>query len=118
MENEQGSGGATNQQASGEDQGKKDSVSYDTYRKTVSEVKRLKDELGKILSEKEEMNQQALAEQGKWKEVAEKLKSELKLKEDETKRKEAFFVQQNLKQTIGRFAKDMGVHEEDRKSVV
>lgn len=86
----------------------KDSVAYETYRKTVSEAKRLKEQLAEIKAQKDADDQAKLAEQGKYKEMVEKLQTDLKTKDADFKKKEAFFVQSNLKSTVSRYAKELG----------
>jgi hypothetical protein len=93
--------------ASGDDSSK-DTVAYETYRKAVSEAKKAKEEAALLRGEKEAQHQSALAEQGKWKEMAEQLQKDLKGKDEDLKKRESIFVQQNLKQTVHRFAKELG----------
>ena len=111
MEKPEGSGAATEENLS-EVEPKKEAVSYDTYRRVVTEVKKAKDAVAQLMAEKEANETARMAEQNKWKELAEKLQKDLKSKEDEIKRKDAFVIQSNLKGAIGRFAKDMGASEE------
>ena len=107
------SGGAAPKEAGGDDSGKNDSVAYDTYRKAVTEAKRAKEQLAALQAEKEVATQSALAEQGKFKEMAEKLQKDLKAKEDESKKKDAFFIQANLRSTVSRYAKEFGAVSDD-----
>lgn len=90
----------------------KDSVSYETYKRVVSEAKKAKEMAAQLKAEREADEQARMAEQSKWKELAEKLQKDLKQKEDEIKRKDAFVIQNNLKQTIGRYAKEMGANDD------
>lgn len=82
-ETSQGAGGSSSGAASG-DQGKeKDVVAYATYSKTVSEAKKLRDEVAALRAKETEREQSALSEQGKYKEA---LEAETKRRKDvETK---------------------------------
>ena len=106
MSEDQSAGGAT--QDSGGIDSKKDTVSYDTYRKVVSEAKRAKEEAAILKAEIEAKSNAEMAEQGKYKEMVDKLQKDLKAKDDEIKKKESFFVQNNLKSTVQRYAKELG----------
>lgn len=110
MSENQSSSGAP-ETASG-DSANKDTVSYDSYRKLLSEAKKAKEELAVLKAEKDTQYQSQLAEQGKFKEIAEKLQKELKQKDDEVKKKEMFFAHQNLKQSVFRYAKELGAIDE------
>lgn len=105
-------GDPSKDQGSAQSGSEKDTVSYQTYKKAVSEVKKLKEQMDSLLSEKDQQQQAILAEQGKYKEIAEKIQKDLKAKDDEIRRKESFFVQQNLKQTVARYAKELGAKDE------
>lgn len=111
MEESKGSSAAPNHDVSDIDQGTKDTVSYDTYRRVVSEAKKAKEIAAQMKAEREADEQARMAEQNKWKELAEKLQKDLKDKEETIKRKDAMVIQSNLKQSIGRFAKDLGANE-------
>jgi hypothetical protein len=65
---------------------KKDVVAYDTYRRTVGEVKSLKAKLAELEAEREQQEQLKLAEQGKYKEQAETLFKKLSEKEEQVKK--------------------------------
>jgi len=92
MSTDQSTSGAPSTVVSDEVSGQgKDTVAYDTYRKTVSEVKSLKSKLAELQAEKEAESQAKLAEQGKWKERAEL--AETKLKEEQ---KKAHMILQNF----------------------
>lgn len=110
MSDDKGTSGASTDTASG--QSGNDTVSYQTYKKAIGEVKKLKEALDSVMSEREQSQQAALAEQGKYKEIAEKFQKELKDKEELLKKKDSMFVQQNLKQSVARLAKDFGAKEE------
>lgn len=66
-------------QASGEDQGSKGSVSYDSYSKLLGEKKKMQEKLGELQAYKDQLEQEKLQAEGQWKELAEKNK---KLAED------------------------------------
>lgn len=106
MSEDQSAGGAS--QDSGGIDSKKDTVAYDTYKKAVSEAKRAKEEAAALKAEIEAKSQAEMAEQGKYKEMVDKLQKDLKAKDDEIKKKESFFVQNNLKSTVQRYAKELG----------
>jgi predicted nuclease with TOPRIM domain len=89
-----------------------DTVSYQTYKKAVGEVKKLKEQLDSIMTEKQQHEQEILAEQGKYKEIAEKFQKDLKEKEELLRKKDSLFVQQNLRQSVARVAKELGAKEE------
>lgn len=114
---DQSAGGTPTELPSG-NQGK-DSVAYETYRKTVSEVKNYKEETKKLRetialyeAQVKEAEQSVLAEQGKFKELNEKLREELARKDQEFKAKEGRFVKSTLKNTVAKYAKDMGAIDE------
>lgn len=69
MEENQVSVSDTNNEASG--QVEKQTVAYETYRKTVGEVKKLKSEIESFRQKEIEREQALLAEQGKYKEALE-----------------------------------------------
>ncbi len=69
MEDNQQGLGESNNQASGETE--KQTVAYETYRKTVGEVKKLKSEIESFRQKEIEKEQALLAEQGKYKEALE-----------------------------------------------
>jgi hypothetical protein len=103
--------GAPNEAAGGNHGTTKDVVSYDTYRKAIGEVKKLKEVLDTVAREKEEQQNSAMIEQNRFKELAEakiKENEELKRKFQHTQKS---FVEQNLKQVVARYAKDMGAIE-------
>jgi hypothetical protein len=106
MSEDQSASGAT--QDSGGIDSKKDTVAYETYKKAVSEAKKAKEQLSILQAENEAKSQAEMTEQGKYKEMVDKLQKDLKDKSDEIKRKESFFVQNNLKSTVHRYAKELG----------
>lgn len=65
---------------------KDDVVAYDTYRRTVGEVKSLKAKLAEIEAEREQERQSKLAEQGKYKEQSEELLKKLNEKDQQVKK--------------------------------
>lgn len=64
--------------AQSEANGMPEKVERNTYLKAVGEAKALKAKLAELQSKEVEREQQSLAEQGKWKEAAEKYQNELK----------------------------------------
>ena len=115
MIEDQGTSGAPIE-ASG-DESKKDTVAYETYKKAVSEAKKAKEQVSIMMAEQEARKQQELSDQGKYKEMVEKLQKDLKAKDDETKRKDAYFIQTNLKSSISKYAKEFGASEQASEDV-
>lgn len=111
------SGGAAPKDDSVINSDSKDSVAYETYRKTVSEAKRLKEQLAEIKAQKDADDQAKLAEQGKYKEMVETLQKDLKLKDGEFKKKEAYFVQSNLKSAVKAYAKELGAIDQATEEI-
>lgn len=105
-EDNQGGNATPNESPNG-DQGKQ-SVSYDTYRKVLGTLKKKEEMLSALEAKAMELENAQLAEQGKYKEMFEKLKAEQKQKEDDFKKKESLFVKHNLKNTVARYAKELG----------
>jgi hypothetical protein len=79
--------GQPDQKASGENQEGANLVSYDTHRKLLGEKKALQAKLAEFEMREKEKEQELLAEQGKWKELAEEKGK--KLSESEKKYNEA-----------------------------
>lgn len=107
---DQSAGGTPTELPSG-NQGK-DSVAYETYRKAVTEAKNAKEKIAAFEARIQEAEQNALAEQGKYKEMFDKLKEETARKEQDFKAKEGRFVKSTLKNTVAKYAKDMGAIDE------
>lgn len=108
MAEDQGAGGATTDTGGAGHSTTKDTVSYETYRKAIGEVKKLKEVLDSVARKQEEEQNALLIEQNKFKELAEakiRENDELKKKYHETQKN---FVQQNLKQVVARHAKELG----------
>lgn len=116
MSTDQGGGAAPKDDSVVNSDGK-DSVAYETYRKTVSEAKRLKEQLAEIKAQKDADDQAKLAEQGKYKEMVETLQKDLKLKDGEFKKKEAYFVQSNLKSAVKAYAKELGAIDQATEEI-
>lgn len=66
----------------------KDTVAYDTYRRVLSEAKKLKDELKAIKEQEQKSQEEKLKEQNEWKALAE-------LRDQEAKKFQAMFQEQN-----------------------
>jgi hypothetical protein len=82
MNEEANSGGAAGSENVGDSQPGKNSVKYETYKRTVDEVKSLKAELESFRTKESERESKALAEQGKFKEALDgALKEKLDLKQ-------------------------------------
>lgn len=105
-EENQGSNGSSNENANG-NQGK-GQVAYETYQKVLGSLKKKEQMLDALEAKAKELEANQLAEQGKYKEISEQLKAELKKKDDEFKKKESFFVKTNLKNTVAKYAKELG----------
>lgn len=116
MSEDQGTGGAPSE-GSADTSDKKDTVAYDTYKKAVSEAKKAKEQVAVMLAAEESRKQQELSDQGKYKEMVDKLQKDLKAKDDETKRKDAYFVQSNLRSAISKYAKEFGATEQSADDV-
>lgn len=106
-EENQGTNGAPNENANGT-QGQKDSVSYETYKKVLGTLKKKEEMLSALQAKANEIENNQLTEQQKYKELFEKVNQEKKQKEDEFKKKESLFVKHNLKNTVVRYAKELG----------
>jgi hypothetical protein len=103
---EESSAGGAPIEASGDHS--QDTVKYETYKKAVGEAKKAKEMLSQLQAEKESQAAQTLAEQNKWKELYEKTQKDLLSTKEDLKKKDAFFIQNNLKSTVARYAKDLG----------
>jgi len=65
-------GSASTQESSGQSENQtNDKVSYDTYRRVLSEAKKLKEKLSALEEEKAKTHEQKLREQNEWKALAE-----------------------------------------------
>lgn len=65
---------------------RKDTVAYSTYKKTLSELKRLKENYEKVLSDQERYEQEKLEAEGKKDEVIERLRRDLEKERQEKDR--------------------------------
>lgn len=68
---DQNAGSATNQDTSGVPDESKDKVAYDTYRRVLSEAKKLKDQVKAYEDEKNKSHESKLKENNEWKALAE-----------------------------------------------
>jgi hypothetical protein len=78
-----GTGGSDQKSGADSGKGENQTVAYDTYRKTVDEVKSLKEKLKEIETKTQSEMEKKLQEQGEWKTLAES--REAKVKELEAK---------------------------------
>lgn len=93
-------------------QPKKDMVSYETYRRTVGEVKALKAKLAELQAQREAEEQARLAEQGKWKEKAELLEKALREKEQKFESAVNSFAKKIFTESAKQVALQVGVRKE------
>lgn len=104
-------GGAEALQNQG-NQGDGGSVSYETYRRAIGEIKSLKSKLNELLSEKEQQEAARLAEQGKWKERAELLEKQLQEKEQRFQSAVSQFAKRIFTESAKQAALRSGVRKE------
>lgn len=90
----------------------KDTVAYDTYKKAISELKKAKEMNSAFESKFREAEEARLTEEGKFKEMYQSLKEEASKKEQEFKAKESRLVKNTLKNTVARYAKELGAIDE------
>lgn len=116
--NGQGASGSVGENGGASPDKEKDVVAYATYSKTIGELKRAKAELDVIKAKEVEREQQALSEQGKYKEA---LESELKRrKELEVKLadKDKSFARKIFKEEAKSVALQMGAMPEALEDIV
>lgn len=119
MENENQSVSDANNSTSGElENQKKDVVQYDTYRKAIGEVKSLKAKLQEIELKEQEREQQALAEQGKYKEALEAEKQKRKSYEEAKSAKDKAFAKRVFIKELESLAVSMGAKKEAIEDIV
>lgn len=102
----------------GQEEQKKDFVSYDTYRRAVGEVKALKAKLNELLAQKEAEEQQRLAEQGRWKEKAELLEKTLREKDERLNNIVSTFARRVFEESAKQVAQEVGVRKEAVQDVL
>ncbi len=112
MSTDQSTSGAPNQNASGDDEGKKDVVAYDTYRKAIGEVKATKAKLAEYEAMIETERQAKLSEQGKYKEQAEDLMKKLSEKDLQIKKTVQTFGRKVFEQETKQIALQLGARTE------
>lgn len=108
----EGSAEVQQQEVTQEAQTKKDMVAYETYRRTVGEVKALKAKLAELQAQREAEEQQRLAEQGKWKEKAELLERALKEKDQKFETVVNNFAKKIFTESAKQVAMQVGVRKE------
>lgn len=91
---------------------KKDVVAYDTYRRTVGEVKALKSKLAELEAEREAERQAKLSEQGKYKEQAEELLKKLAEKDQQVKKVVTTFGRKVFEQEAKSLALGLGARQD------
>jgi len=101
-------------EASGiEEKPKKDSVAYDTYRKTVEAEKRAKAERDEYRTQLESIKHKELEAQGKHSEVIQTLREQLKTAEENKKNLEYNFYKSRVEDQIKHEALKMGCKQPD-----
>lgn len=105
--------GDTNQESGG-----KDTVAYETYRKTVGEVKALKAKLSEFMAKETEREQATLAEQGKYKEALDSASKRVKDLETALDTKTKIFGRQVFTKEAKSVALQMGVRQEALDDIV
>lgn len=95
--------------ASGE--GGKDSVSYDSFQKVLAEKKAEQEKRRQLEAQLAEKEQAALAEQGKWKELAEKAQADLKVEREKTTKVVKTFGQELFTKEAKQVALQLGVNQ-------
>lgn len=90
------------------DKTQEDSVSYQTYKKTVGEVKSLKTRLAELEAEREAERMKRLQEEGKWKESAEDWSKKAKEAEEKAMRVARTFGQKVFANEVKSVALELG----------
>ncbi|MEM4359722.1 MAG: hypothetical protein QXT45_04280 [Candidatus Bilamarchaeaceae archaeon] len=96
----------------------KDSVSYDTYRRAIGEIKSLKAKLNELMEERNRQEAQRLAEQGQWKERAELLEKQLVEKDDRLKNVVSTFAKKIFHEAARQAAVNVGVRRDAIDDVI
>lgn len=115
-DNQSGNSVANDDQASGLQS--KDSVAYETYKRTVGEVKKLKSELDGFRQKEAEREQAALSEQGKYKEALDAATKKQKELEITLKEKEKVFARNIFTKEAKSVALQMGAMPEALEDIV
>jgi len=115
-DNQSGNSVANDEVASG--QQSKDSVAYETYKRTVGEVKKLKSELDGFRQKEAEREQAALSEQGKYKEALDAATKKQKELEITLKEKEKVFARNIFTKEAKSVALQMGAMPEALEDIV
>lgn len=118
MSDDTGTSGADDQPAGGDDQSKvkpsgQDQVSYETYKKTVAEVKKLKDTLKAQADALAQAEQAKLMAEGNKDELINKLKSDLQKLEKTHKETFNSFVYSSLDAQVREEAQKLGCIDPD-----
>lgn len=92
--------------------GKEDKVAYQTYQKTVGEVKSLKQKLSALEAEKAERENAILSEQGKYKELNDSLSKKLKDLEQKNEQSTKIFAKQVFSKEAKALAIQLGAMPE------
>mgnify|MGYP003423246107 CR=1 FL=1 len=115
-DNQSGNSVANDEVTSG--QQSKDSVAYETYKRTVGEVKKLKSELDGFRQKEAEREQAALSEQGKYKEALDAATKKQKELEITLKEKEKVFARNIFTKEAKSVALQMGAMPEALEDIV
>jgi hypothetical protein len=117
MEDNQNSVSDANQ-SEGSAQTEKNQVAYETYRKTVGEVKKLKSELDSFKQKEVEREQALLAEQGKYKEALEAAVKKQKELEKSLQEKEKAYARNIFTKEAKSVAMQLGAMPEALDDIV
>ena len=99
-------------QASGDEQGSKDTVAYSSYQKLLTEKKAEKAKREAMEAQLRDLQEKALAEQSQFKELYEKTKQEKDQLVDSLKKTKSQFAYQLFEKEAKRVAVEMGVRPE------
>lgn len=95
-----------------------DVVKYETYQKTVSEVKTLKSRNAELLAEKEAREQEALAQKGNFEEAAKRAKEAQKVAEDALAAKDKAYAKTIFNKEVKAIASQLGARPEALEDIV
>jgi hypothetical protein len=107
-EDQNGSSGAPTDDSVVDKENAKGSVAYDTYRKTVGEVKSLKQKLAEYQAKEEVLEQSKLTEQGKYKEALDAAQKKAKELEDKLQTSTKVFTKNLFTKEAKAIAMQMG----------
>lgn len=94
--------------ASGSEDQTKDKVAYETYKRTLSEAKKFKSETAELRAKVEQYEQSQLEEQGKYRELNEKLRKEKEEIFRQKKELEASIANERIRSQVDTKARELG----------